>query len=100
MTTKTVLILGAGAVRAAAGRKPVAKRPPLDRDFFEIAQKVWKRWCERICEYLNEIVGDYSTEALKSLEESTTCLYLKALDSKAKSIPHLAFLAQLKLLAR
>lgn len=95
---KTVLIMGAGAVRAASGTKAIAKRPPLDRDFFEIAKKSHRSQCALVEKHVRDFVGKYSLEVLRSLEETTTLLYLKAVDSRQGDRAHKAFLAQLTLL--
>lgn len=97
---KTVLILGAGAVRAAAGRRAVAKTPPLDCDFFDIAKKTHATLHAQVERQLRKLVGTYADEILRSLEETTTLLYLKAVDSTRGSAAHLAFLRQLNLLHR
>jgi hypothetical protein len=97
---KTVVILGAGAVRAAAGKRPVKSRPPLDCDFFEIAEKRFPAHYAIISGHVRNLVGAYADEVLKSLENTTTFLYLKALDSKHREPAHLAFMNLLDLLAR
>jgi len=98
VANKTVVILGAGAVRAAAGRRAIAKRPPLDCDFIDIARKVNPILCDRVEKQLRQVVGDYATEVLRSLESATTLLYLKAIDSAPKAPAHRTFLDQLNLL--
>lgn len=100
MSNKTVIIMGAGAVRSAAGKKPVAKRPPLDCDFFAIAEKTEPELAENVSRTVSKLVGTYSSEVLKSLEDTTTLLYLKALDSANKSQEHRAFIDQIELLVR
>lgn len=90
--------MGAGAIRAAAGYKALAKRPPLDRDFFEIASKTRPSLCVIVRHKMKQLVGSYSSEALQSLENTTTFLYLKAIDSSPKSPAHRAFLYQLQLI--
>lgn len=100
MADGTVIIFGAGAIRAAGGSRPLARRPPLDCDFFEIAKKVTPALYRRVAPRLNSLVGGYSDEVLRSLESATTLLYLKAIDSAHKSPNHLAFLYQLTLLKR
>ena len=97
---KIVLILGAGATRAAAGQRPLARRPPLDRDFFEIAQKVDYHSALRLDEHLEQMVGSYRHTIASSLENLTTSLYLRAIDSRPRSPAHRAFLSHLQLLYR
>lgn len=95
---KTVLIVGAGATRAAAGQGSPKSRPPLDNDFFEIAKSINKRSYDRVYECLYELVGDYAPTLMHSLEEVTAYLYIKALDGKNQSQHHLAFITLLRLI--
>lgn len=97
---KTVLLLGAGVTRAARPSGPLKNRPPLDRDFFEIASRSSKSQTKRVVECLEELVGDYADVLTGSLETSTTYLYLKAIDSSKGSIYHESFLRLLSLLGR
>lgn len=80
--TKTVLILGAGITRAAAGSCAKKRCPPLDTDFFEIARRNFKGLTDLVLERMEGFLGDYADEVSKSLESATTYLYLKALDAK------------------
>lgn len=100
MEKRTVIIMGAGAIRAAAGKKPVAKRPPLDCDFFEIASKNSPKLYKSVADQIAGLVGTYSGEVLQSLEDTTTFLYLKALDSTHRSRAHRVFVNQLHLLGK
>lgn len=96
---KTVLIFGAGASRAAASNpRTVAKTPPLDADFFRIAEAISAPRTRAVRDSLENVLGDYSATVLKSLETTTTHLYLKAVDSSAGSDSHIAFLSLLRLL--
>lgn len=97
----TVLICGAGAVRAAAGKScSITKTPPLDRDFFEIARKAEPELLNYVESQLRQTIGGYATEVLQSLETATTFLYLKAIDASRNSPPHRAFLGMLTLIER
>jgi hypothetical protein len=95
----TVLILGAGAVRAAAASLPTVQRqPPLDADFFSIASRLAPNRLKKVSSSLQAGLGDYSINVMKSLETTTTYLYLKAIDSKPNGAEHVAFLDHLRLL--
>ncbi len=96
--TRTVLILGAGSTRALGNNKPVAKKPPLDADFFEIARLGKVNELNEVSDVLNELVGEYSTSIKQSLERAATYLYLKAIDSPAGSPYHKGFVSFLRLL--
>lgn len=96
---KTVIILGAGVSRAAGGNKALAKRPPLDADFFQIAKAADKHNYNKVADTLNDLVGDYSHSLMCSLETSAAYLYLKAVDSPSGSIYHKGFLDLLQLLS-
>jgi len=95
---KTVVILGAGISRAASGNKPVARRPPLDADFFSIAKAAEKKRFDQVNEVLDDLVGDYAHTLRSSLEASAAYLYLKAIDSRTGSVYHKGFLKLLQLL--
>lgn len=95
---KTVILLGAGISRAAAGKKPLAKRPPLDADFFEISRYSDSSKHFDVVRVLKNLVGDYSQTLLKSLETSAAYLYLKAVDSPSGSSYHKGFIDLLLLL--
>jgi hypothetical protein len=95
----TVLILGAGAVRAA-GSKSNKWKPPLDADYFDIAQGHDRTLYEDVVKYLVQIFGEYSQSVIKSLEATTTYLYLKAIDSEHGSISQTAFINHLNLLQK
>lgn len=95
---KTVLLIGAGLTRAAAGKCSIKNRPPLDKDFFEVARGVNSPLHGRVIRDLEYFVGDYSAQLTASLETATTYLYLKALDSRNRDPHHLAFLDLLLLL--
>lgn len=95
---KTVVILGAGVTRAASGNKPVARRPPLDTDFFAVAKAAHKKRYEQVSGILDDLVGDYAQTLRCSLEASAAYLYLKAIDSHSGSIYHEGFLKLLQLL--
>ena len=88
----TVMILGAGVPRAAQQKNTVGKRPPLDKDFFEIARLGKYSEYRSVVEYLEKLFGEYSTTLTQSLETAATYLYLKAVDSKSNSVHHTAFL--------
>lgn len=96
--SRTVLILGAGSTRALGNTKPMAKKPPLDADFFEIARLGKVGVLEKVSEVLDELVGDYSSNLKQSLERAATYLYLKAIDSPAGSPYHKGFVSFLNLL--
>jgi hypothetical protein len=95
---KTVVILGAGISRAASGSKPLASRPPLDTDFFNVARAVYRKRHDQISATLEDLVGDYSHTLKASLEASAAYLYLKAIDSPSGSVYHKGFLDLLQLL--
>ena len=95
---KSVLLIGAGVSRAAAPERTAVKfRPPLDADFALIARAAYPILYQRISSQLEEFVEDYSETLLGSLETTTTYLYLKAIDSTAKSKEHRVFLRMLEL---
>lgn len=96
--TKSVLILGAGATRAAGASRAVANKPPLDADFFEIARRGQHVSYDIVTEVLEELVDDYSSVIKQSLERAATYLYLKAIDTTAGSVYHEGFLNLLNLL--
>ena len=96
--SRTVLILGAGSTRAIGNNKPIAKRPPLDADFFEIARLGKINVLDDVSDVLDELVGDYSSNIKQSLERAATYLYLKAIDSPAGSPYHKGFVSFLNLL--
>lgn len=98
MTKKTVLILGAGTTRAARASRSVSQRPPLDRDFFNIAGAINKPLTTEVVDCLKDLVGDYADTLSGSLELATTYLYIKALDSKPGNPYHVGFLKLLSLL--
>lgn len=95
---KTVLILGAGATRAAGASKAIAKKPPLDADFFEIARLGKHSSYGAVSSVLKDLVDDYSSVLKQSLERAATYLYLKAIDSSGGSSYHKGFLGLLNLL--
>jgi hypothetical protein len=95
---KTVIILGAGFSRAAGGNCAIAKRPPLDADFFQVARASERKSYEKVTEVLKDLVGDYAHTLTASLEASAAYLYLKAIDSSTGSVYHKGFLNILKLL--
>jgi len=95
---KTVVMLGAGITRAASGTKPVARRPPLDADFFPIAKAAHKKRYQQVSDILDSLVGDYAQTLRSSLETSAAYLYLKAIDSHSGSVYHKGFLNLLQLL--
>ncbi len=95
---KTILLLGAGVTRSARPKAPLSQRAPLDADFFEIAEAVQKSGCGKVLECLRSLVGEYTESLRKSLETSSTYLYIKALDSNSGSPYHLGFLDLLSLL--
>lgn len=98
---KTVLILGAGTTRAAAGNvRSKARRPPLDTDFFEIAQAAEPELAEAVLDCLQGLVGDYSENIARSLEAATTYLYIKAIDDRRRGVYHRAFISLLNLINR
>ena len=94
----TVLLLGAGFTRAARPNAPRSQRPPLDGDFFSVAQAVDSSEFRKLHDFLQEFVGEYAETLISSLETTTTYLYLKALDSKPGDQFHTAFLRSLALL--
>ncbi|MEZ5893766.1 MAG: hypothetical protein R3C58_11580 [Parvularculaceae bacterium] len=96
--TKTVLIVGAGATRAAGGRSAKKSLPPLDADFFQIAKLLDRAATGRVSQHLETSLGEYANTLCCSLETATTYLYLKALDSKPNDSHHIAFLRMLDLL--
>ncbi|WGI25218.1 SIR2 family protein [Halomonas alkaliantarctica] len=95
---KTVILLGAGISRSAGGSKPLAQRPPLDADFFQIARAAERKGHKQVVGALSDLVGDYSHTLTASLEASAAYLYLKAIDSPSGSAYHKGFLNLLKLL--
>lgn len=96
---KTVLILGAGATRsAAASIQSASRQPPLDRDFFDIAEKIAPSQTDQVRSCLSDLLGDYAHSISKSLETTTTYLYLKASEASTGSRHHRAFLTLLELL--
>jgi len=95
---KTVILLGAGISRAAGGSKPLAQRPPLDTDFFQIARAAERKGHDEVVGALSNLVGDYAHTLTSSLEASAAYLYLKAVDSPSGSPYHKGFLDLLKLL--
>lgn len=96
--TRTVLILGAGSTRALGNNNPIAKKPPLDADFFEISRLGNLNVFDDVSKVLDELVGDYSSNLKQSLERAATYLYLKAIDSPAGSPYHRGFVSFLNLL--
>jgi len=96
---KTVLLIGAGLTRAAAGKRAKKNLPPLDGDFFLIASGIHKDLHDEVIGALTAFVGEYAAQLIASLESATTYLYLKALDSQNKDPHHLAFLDLLSLLS-
>lgn len=96
--TRTVLILGAGNTRALGCNKPMAKKPPLDADFFEISRLGKVHVLSDVSDVLDDLVGEYSTNLKQSLERAATYLYLKAIDSPAGSPYHKGFVSFLRLL--
>lgn len=97
---KTVLILGAGATRAARPKAALAARAPLDGDFFAIASRCEKALAKRVTGCLEDLVGDYAESLCDSLETATSYLYIKAMDEGTGSAYHNAFLDLLLLLSR
>lgn len=95
---KIVLILGAGVSRSMRPKASISKRPPLDTDFFDIAKKINPTLTGNILNCLKTLVGDYAESLSKSLETTTSYLYIKAIDSKKNSIYHSSFLDLLRLL--
>lgn len=91
------MIFGAGVTRAAGSRRPISRRPPLDSDFFSIARAGKNEFYDEVVNCLNNLVGDYSSSLMNSLETSASYLYLKAIDSPAGSPYHLGFISLLKL---
>lgn len=94
--SRTVLILGAGLTRSAASTGPP---PPLDRNFFRIAERIDKSLTDRVAGCLRDLVGDYADTLLRSLEAATTYLYVKAYDAPRGSDYHVGFLELLQLLS-
>ncbi len=76
----------------------LGRRPPLDKDFFIIAEKINKALTDRVTDSLTSLVGDYAKVLKGSLETAATYLYIKAIDSKKGSVYHEAMLDLLKLL--
>jgi hypothetical protein len=95
---KTVLIIGAGVTRSTSMNKPLKKRPPLDTDFFQIANVIDPVQYKLVHSVLQDLVGEYSRVLEGSLELATTYLYMKAVDSKPNSKYHHGYLELLKLL--
>ena len=89
---KSVMLLGAGVTRSARMTKAIKSRPPLDRDFFDIALRVTPKGTKKVVACLESLVGDYSQTLMQSLETATTYLYIKAIDSKKGSEYHRGFL--------
>ena len=94
----TVMILGAGVPRAAGRKRPLKRRPPLDRDFFEVARAGKYRGYHDVIKCLESLVGESPTILTQSLETAATYLYLKAIDSSSWSKYHTGFLRFLILL--
>lgn len=99
---KTVLVIGAGVTRAAAGKvRSLGTCPPLDKDFFQIAEAVAKADFEEIRKLLRSYLGDYSDSVRESLELATSYFYLRALDAETAGTSATAGLSKLlALLAR
>ena len=95
---RTVLIMGAGATRAAKPKAPKETRPPLDSDFFDIAKRSHPDLCRQVSSALDDLVGDYAKQLRESLETATTFLYNWALGAPKNSLHHKTFLALLDLL--
>lgn len=100
MSKKTVLLLGAGVTRAASPNRTLGKTPPLDADFFRIAERAYPAETEQVRNALRTLLGMYAETLTESLETATTYLYLKALDSKARSKQYKTFLQLLDLINR
>jgi hypothetical protein len=97
-SVKTVLLIGAGVPRATRGAVAQRHCPPLDADFFEIAQAANGRQATAVTECLKPLVGDNVTPLTQSLETAATYLFIKAMDSPLRSIYHRGFLFLLSLL--
>lgn len=96
---KTVILLGAGFSRAMKPRASIRKRPPLDKDFFDIARKIRPQLTKEIEQYLYSSLGEMAQSVLSSLEETACYLFIKAKDARdIRSEDHLAYLKLLKLL--
>jgi hypothetical protein len=96
---KTVLLIGAGVTRAAASSvRAKTKQPPVDTDFFSIAQAVAPRQTATVASCLKDLLGDYADTVRTSLETTTTYLYIKAADAPRGSRYHTAFLELLELI--
>jgi len=95
----TVIILGAGSVRALAPKSAGRKLPPLDIDYFNIAKSINKAEYKDLITEIYTLFGDYGEQILKSLELTTSYLYLKAVDSTSSQDPYnVAFIDHLTLL--
>ena len=95
---KSVLILGAGVTRAAAGRTAMKNCPPLDADYFKIARLNAKSQTKSIQDDLFDHVGEYSDILCQSLESATSYIYLKTLDANKNDRINKTFVGHLLLL--
>ena len=92
------MLLGAGVTRSARPAISMKDRPPLDKDFFDIALRVKPKIGKRVLDCLESLVGEYSNTLRQSLETATTYLYIKAIDSSSGSRYHEGFLDLMLLL--
>ena len=96
---KTAIIIGAGFTRAMKNTASIKRRPPLDKDFFLIAEKIKPTLTRYIHQHLKASLGEFADLIVESLESAASYLFIKAKDAgSARAEEHKVYLSLLELL--
>jgi len=98
---KTTLVIGAGSTLSDGARRPLAKRPPLDKGFFSVCERLGSEHYPTVKHYLESTYGIDPTDASHdSLESMMAIIYADLSSPKLKDSATEAFRSLIRLFSR